>query len=140
MSTTEPAQEDTRARRVREEARAGILAHAIWSFKVAYGAEPRVSTQWAVAWGSENLNDGVGFVAEYDDEEDARGHLGKYKDGSVVRRTVIALQWERVPSRGPCGCGPDDRCSDCTPPDELAAAIGTAVRTIINDETEGENL
>jgi hypothetical protein len=35
----------------------------------------------------------------------------------------------------PCDCGPDDRCSDCTPPDELAAAIGTAVRAIIKDGT-----
>lgn len=33
----------------------------------------------------------------------------------------------------PCDCGPDDRCSDCTPPGELAAAIGTAVRQIMKD-------
>jgi hypothetical protein len=40
---------------------------------------------------------------------------------------------EPAATRGPCGCGPDDRCSDCTPPGELAAAIGTAVRAIINE-------
>jgi hypothetical protein len=33
----------------------------------------------------------------------------------------------------PCDCGPDDRCSDCTPADELAAAIGTAVHQIMKD-------
>jgi hypothetical protein len=35
----------------------------------------------------------------------------------------------------PCDC--DDRCSDCTPPNELAAAIGTAVRAIINEGADG---
>jgi hypothetical protein len=35
----------------------------------------------------------------------------------------------------PCGCGSDDRCSDCTPADELAAAMGIAIRAIINEET-----
>lgn len=35
-----------------------------------------------------------------------------------------------------CDCGPDDRCSGCTPPDELAAAIGIAVRAIIREDTD----
>ena len=35
----------------------------------------------------------------------------------------------------PCDCGPDDRCSDCTPADELATAMGIAVRAIIKDGT-----
>jgi len=57
----------------------------------------RVSTQWAVAWGSENLNDGIGFVAQYDDEEDACEHVRYYKGGCVVRRTVVSLPWVAVP-------------------------------------------
>ena len=61
----------------------------------------RVSTHWAVAWGSENLNDGTGFVEQWDDEEDARGHVRYYKGGRVVRRTVISLPWEAVPGEEP---------------------------------------
>ena len=45
------------------------------------GATPlRTSDQWAVAWGSEDVNDGIGRVEEYDDQEDAAEHLGLYGD------------------------------------------------------------
>ena len=46
---------------------------------------------------------------------------------------------ETAATRGPCGCGPDDRCSDCTPPDEMAAAMGIAVRAIINEGADGDS-
>jgi len=53
----------------------------------------RISTQWAVAWGArDGLNDGIGFVEPYDDEQDAREHL--YQPGaSVVSRMVISCPW-----------------------------------------------
>ena len=78
-----------------------LLATALGHLERAYGVPPRVSTHWAVAWGSENLNDGSGYVEFYDDEEDAREHLGYYEGGCVVRRTVIALPWEAVPGEEP---------------------------------------
>lgn len=49
--TTAPAD---RAKQAREEAQAEILAAALKTLAIAYGVPPRVSTQWAVAWGSEN--------------------------------------------------------------------------------------
>jgi hypothetical protein len=61
----------------------------------------RTSDQWAVAWGSDDLNDGIGRVDFYDDEEDAREHVGFYEGGSVVRRTVVSLPWEAVPAGDP---------------------------------------
>ena len=74
------------------------LSRALRLVEDAYGVPPRVSEEWAVAYGSGALNDGKGYVELYDDEEDAREHLEFYESGSVVRRTVIALRWEQVPS------------------------------------------
>ena len=64
------------------------------------GATPlRTSDQWAVAWGSEDVNDGIGRVEEYDDQEDAAEHLGLYGDGAcVVSREVRWGPWRRVPA------------------------------------------
>jgi hypothetical protein len=55
----------------------------------------RISTQWAVAWGArDGLNDGIGCVETYDDEQDAREHVMLYEPGaSVVSRTVISCPW-----------------------------------------------
>jgi hypothetical protein len=53
--------------------------------------------EWAVAWGSDGVNDGIGFVECYDDEEDAREHLQWYAGGSVVRRTRMVTAWEIAP-------------------------------------------
>lgn len=75
-----------------------LLAMALEHVERAYGIPPRVSTHWALAYGSENLNDGSGCVEHYDDEEDAREHLKWRTAGSVVRRTVIALRWETAPA------------------------------------------
>ena len=61
---------------------------------IAAVRQVRPSVQWAVAWGSTDLNDGVGYVEVYDDEEDAGDHVGLYPGGSVVRRTVLSLPWE----------------------------------------------
>ena len=96
--TTEQAAADMEAARKLTEA----IGHAAR----AYGVPPRVSTQWAVAWGSADLNDGVGYVELYDDEEDAREHVPFYKGGgSVVKRTVISLPWEAVSAgEEACGC------------------------------------
>ena len=80
---------------------AGALADAIDELTIACGTAPRVSTHWAVAWGSDNLNDGIGFAEHYDDEEDAREHLRYYEGGSVVKRIVISLPWEAVPGEEP---------------------------------------
>jgi len=73
------------------------LREALEAVQVVYGVPPRVSTQWAVAYGGGVLNDGSGCVESWDDEEDARDHVRFYKDGHVVKRTVIALRWEAVP-------------------------------------------
>jgi hypothetical protein len=78
-----------------------LLAMALEHLERAYGVPPRVSTHWALAYGSENLNDGSGYVDPYDDEEDAREHLQYRTSGSVVRRTIIALRWEAVPAGEP---------------------------------------
>jgi hypothetical protein len=77
-----------------------LLAMALEHVERAYGVPPRVSIHWAVAWGSENLNDGSGRVELYDEEE-VREQIPFYKGGSVVRRTVIALRWEAVPDGEP---------------------------------------
>jgi hypothetical protein len=74
-----------------------LLADTLRALERAYGVPPRVSTHWAVHYGSENLNDGIGYVELRDDEEDARELVPYYKGGSVVKRTVIALRWETVP-------------------------------------------
>ena len=59
----------------------------------------RTSDQWAVAWGSKDVNDGIGRVEEYDDQEDAAEHLGLYGDGAcVVSREVRWGPWRRVPA------------------------------------------
>jgi hypothetical protein len=71
-----------------------LLAEALEAITAAYGVPPRVREDWALAWGGDDLNDGIGFVEIYDDEEDAREHLEYYGDSRVVRRTVIALRWE----------------------------------------------
>lgn len=76
-----------------------MLREALEAVEVAYGVPPRVSEHWAVAYGSENLNDGSGYVEPRDDEEDARELAPYYEDGRVVRRTVIALRWEAVPDK-----------------------------------------
>lgn len=73
------------------------LAAALAAIEHAYGVPPRVDERWAVAFGSDSLNDGKGCVEHYDDEEDARDHVRYYEGGRVVRRTVIALRWETVP-------------------------------------------
>jgi hypothetical protein len=73
------------------------LTEALEAVAAAYGVPPRISTHWAVAWGSENLNDGSGYVEPRDDEDDARELAPYYEDGRVVKRTVIALRWEAVP-------------------------------------------
>jgi hypothetical protein len=70
------------------------LADALEAVTAAYGVPPRVTTHWALAFGSENLNDGSGYVDPYDDEEDAREHLKWRSAGSVVKQTVIAFRWE----------------------------------------------
>jgi hypothetical protein len=75
------------------------LAEALAVVAAAYGVAPRISTHWAVAFGSKKLNDGIGCVEYYDDEGDAREHLESYGDGRVVKRTVIALRWEAVPDQ-----------------------------------------
>ena len=75
------------------------LAEALEGVEIAYGVPPRVRDEWAVAWGSANLNDGTGYVEIRDDEAEAREHRDLYApDSSVVRRTVIALAWEIVPA------------------------------------------
>jgi hypothetical protein len=74
-----------------------LLAAALRALRHAYGTPPRVATDWAVSWGSDDVNDGVGFVNLYDDEQDAREHLGQYGEGYVVRRTAISLPWVAVP-------------------------------------------
>jgi hypothetical protein len=78
-----------------------MLATALkWMEATGPGGVPvfRVDTQWAVAWGArDGLNDGIGFVETYDDEQDAREHLAQYQPGaSVVSRTVISLPWVAV--------------------------------------------
>lgn len=75
----------------------GLLTEALEAITIAYGVPPRVREDWAVHWGSEDLNGGKGYVDIYDDEEDARDHQDLFRDSSVVKRTVIALRWERVP-------------------------------------------
>ena len=118
------------------------IGHAVRLLLAAYGDAAPVSTDWCIAWGGEDANDCAGRL-EYDDEAEARD-MAQWIDGGIVaRQTVIRLPWVTVPAdeagavAKPCDCGPDDRCSDCTPPDELAAAIGTAVRAIINEGTDG---
>lgn len=73
-----------------------MLTRALEAVEVAYGVPPRVSEHWAVAFGGGGLNDGSGYVEQWDDEEDARGHLKFYTGASVVKRTVVALRWETV--------------------------------------------
>ena len=73
------------------------LQAALGAVEAAYGVPPRISTHWAVAYGSESLNDGSGYVEPRDDEEDAREALPFYcGNGRVVRQTVIALRWEAI--------------------------------------------
>ena len=61
MSTTEQAAPDVGA--------AEKLTKAIDHTARAYGVPLRVSTHWAVAWGTADVNDGIGYVELYDDEE-----------------------------------------------------------------------
>jgi hypothetical protein len=91
------------------------LQQAIALTTAAYGVPPRVSTHWAVAWGSESLNDGIGFVEQWDDEEDARGHARYYEGGRVVKRTVIALRWEAAPPEAPAEAWPADGSAGICP-------------------------
>jgi len=77
-----------------------MLGQALSAIALAYGVPPRVSAHWAVHYGGDGLNDGSGYVEQYDDEEDAREHVPFYEGGSVVKRTVIALRWEAVPGGG----------------------------------------
>lgn len=74
-----------------------MLATALkWMEATEPGGTPvfRIATQWAVAWGSGNLNDGRGYVEPYDDAQDAGEHLAQYPDGVVaVSRTVISCPW-----------------------------------------------
>jgi hypothetical protein len=74
-----------------------MLAGALEAVEVAYGVPRRVSTHWAVHYGSENLNDGSGYVDQCDDLDEARDHAQFFEDGSVIQRTVIAFRWETVP-------------------------------------------
>jgi hypothetical protein len=85
-----------------DQARADeALKRTLTLIAAAYGVPPRVGIHWAVAYGSEGLNDGVGSVLEYDDLESAREHV-RWTDGGVVaKRTVIALRWEAVPGEEP---------------------------------------
>ena len=55
------------------------------------------ATQWAVAYNcpTGDPNDGANILP-YDDEEDAREHLGWAAGDFLVRRTVTAGQWETV--------------------------------------------
>jgi hypothetical protein len=67
-----------------------------WMEATEPGGAPvfRIHTQWAVHWGGDALDDGIGFVEFYDGEEDAREHAAQYPDGAVaVSRTVISCPW-----------------------------------------------
>ena len=78
-----------------------VIATLVLTVQRLISEPARMSEQWAVAWGSGELNDGKGFVELYDDEQDARADLGFFKNGRVVRRTIIALAWQAVPDAEP---------------------------------------
>jgi hypothetical protein len=58
-------------------------------------------TQWAVAYNcpTGDPNEGANILP-YDDEEDAREHLGWAAGDFLVRRTVTAGRWETVSTDG----------------------------------------
>lgn len=83
---------------VADPAEVADALHATLSRIAAERGPVRVSEQWAVAYGSDDLNDGKGYVWPYDDEEDARAHVHLTGGACVARRTVLVLPWEAVPA------------------------------------------
>jgi hypothetical protein len=75
-----------------------FLQMALTWIERAYGVPPRTSTQWATHYGSQNFNDGTGYVEPRDDVEAARQSAAYFEDGQTVQRTVIALRWELAPA------------------------------------------